>query len=175
MSMSQQEQKNCYQTGRTAPPKSRQGLIAGLLILVILLIGIITALGLMNIQLFRQLDSLLEEDDQPISVIENDQPGSNTMREESWPELGLEGVGLSRLYRTYKKWPAGIYVSRVREGSPAEKAGIRIGDIVTSLNEKAVADPASFRNMLGGLPSKTAVPVTVYRQGEYKTLTLETE
>jgi C-terminal processing protease CtpA/Prc len=173
--MSEQEQKNCYQTGRTAPPKSHQGMIAVLLILVILLIGIVTGLGLMNIHLFRQLDSLLQEDDQPISVIEDDRPGTDTMREESWPELGLEGVGLSTLYRTYKKWPAGIYVSKIRPGSPAEKADIRIGDIITNLNEKAVADPESFRNMLGGLPSKTAVPVTVYRQGEYKNLTLETE
>ena len=44
-----------YQTGHTAPPKSRGGLIALLLGIIILLFGIISVLGLLNIHLFRQL------------------------------------------------------------------------------------------------------------------------
>ena len=44
-----------YGTGRTQPPKSRGGLVALLLILVIFLTGIVTVLGILNIQLFRQL------------------------------------------------------------------------------------------------------------------------
>ncbi len=50
-----------YQTGSTHPPKSRGGLIAFLLVLVILLLGAVTILGVMNIKLFRQL-----EGDEPI-------------------------------------------------------------------------------------------------------------
>ena len=44
-----------YQTGSTQPPKSRGGLIAFLLILVILLFGAVTILGVMNVKLFKQL------------------------------------------------------------------------------------------------------------------------
>ena len=44
-----------YGTGRTEPPKSRGGLFALLLILVIFLCGIVTVLGFLNIKLFRQL------------------------------------------------------------------------------------------------------------------------
>ena len=44
-----------YGTGRTEPPKSRGGLFALLLILVIFLCGIVTVLGILNIKLFRQL------------------------------------------------------------------------------------------------------------------------
>jgi len=44
-----------YGTGRTQPPKNRGGLVALLLILVIFLTGIVTVLGILNIQLFRQL------------------------------------------------------------------------------------------------------------------------
>ena len=52
--------QDTYQTGSTRPPKSHGGLIAFLLGLVIFLSGISTVLGLMNIQLFRQLNELEE-------------------------------------------------------------------------------------------------------------------
>ena len=44
-----------YGTGRTEPPKSRGGLVAVLLILVIFLTGIVTVLGILNIRLVKQL------------------------------------------------------------------------------------------------------------------------
>ena len=46
---------NRYETGSTRPPKSRGGLIAVLLVAVILLCGISTALGVLNIRLGLQL------------------------------------------------------------------------------------------------------------------------
>lgn len=51
-----------YGTGRTEPPKSRGGLIALMLILIIFLCGIITVLGILNIKLFTQLQSRQEEE-----------------------------------------------------------------------------------------------------------------
>ena len=50
-------EQTTYQTGSTQPPKHSSGIIAFLLGLVIFLCGISTALGLMNIQLFRQLST----------------------------------------------------------------------------------------------------------------------
>ena len=44
-----------YGTGRTQPPKSHSGVIAILLIAVILLTGILTLLGFLNIRMFQQL------------------------------------------------------------------------------------------------------------------------
>ena len=58
------QEQGYYQTGSTKPPKSHSGLIAVLLVIVILLSGVITVLGLMNIQLFRQnMDREPPEDD----------------------------------------------------------------------------------------------------------------
>ena len=48
-----------YGTGPTQPPKDRGGIIALLLVLVIMLCGIITVLGIMNIKLFQKLHSLV--------------------------------------------------------------------------------------------------------------------
>lgn len=44
-----------YQTGNTAPPKSRGGLVAALLAVIIILGGVVSIMGLMNIHMFRQL------------------------------------------------------------------------------------------------------------------------
>ena len=46
-----------YRTGSTEPQKSHRGIIAVLLVAVIILCGVVTILGVMNIHLFRQLSS----------------------------------------------------------------------------------------------------------------------
>ena len=51
-----------YGTGRTEPPKNRGGLIALLLIFIIFLCGIITALSILNVRLFRELNTQEESD-----------------------------------------------------------------------------------------------------------------
>ena len=55
-----------YGTGPTEPPKSRGGLLALMLILIIFLCGIITVLGILNIKLFHQLQ-VKEENELSIS------------------------------------------------------------------------------------------------------------
>ena len=44
-----------WQTGSTEPPRNKNGAMALMLILVIFLCGIITVLGILNVQMFRQL------------------------------------------------------------------------------------------------------------------------
>ena len=60
-----------YGTGPTRPPKSRGGVLALLLILVIFLCGIVTVLGILNIRLFKQLNRQ-EEQDLSIAYMENE-------------------------------------------------------------------------------------------------------
>ncbi|MBO5837984.1 MAG: trypsin-like peptidase domain-containing protein [Oscillospiraceae bacterium] len=55
--------RSVYQTGSTHPRKSKSGLIAVLLAVVILLGGVVTILGLMNVQLFRKLENSPEQKD----------------------------------------------------------------------------------------------------------------
>ena len=50
-----------YGTGRTRPPKSHSGMIAALLILIILLCGVVSVLGVLNIRLFQKLSQQEEE------------------------------------------------------------------------------------------------------------------
>ena len=46
-------EQDYYQTGSTRPPKNNRGLIAVLLVVIIFLGGIVSALSLLNIRLFR--------------------------------------------------------------------------------------------------------------------------
>ena len=58
-----------YETGRTKPPKNYGGLIAVLLVIVIFLCGLVSALGVVNIRLFTQLNALSQPHEDPLSFI----------------------------------------------------------------------------------------------------------
>lgn len=64
----------------------------------------------------------------------------------------------------------GALVARVRAGSPAEAAGLQVGDLVVEANGQAIVDPAALRNLEGLLPVGEPVPVVVLREGQRRTL-----
>ena len=51
-----------YQTGNTESGKSHRGLYLTLIVLVILLVGVVSVMGLLNIQLFRRVQELSPDD-----------------------------------------------------------------------------------------------------------------
>ena len=61
-------EESSWQTGSTIPPKSRGGLVAVLLVLVIFLSGIVTVLGVLNVKLFRQLNQQEHQEEPAISI-----------------------------------------------------------------------------------------------------------
>ena len=64
----------------------------------------------------------------------------------------------------------GALVSQVDEGSPAEKAGLKQGDVIIQYNGKPVADNNQLRNAVASTTPGTAVPVQVLRNGKTETL-----
>jgi len=58
----------------------------------------------------------------------------------------------------------GALVSGVMKGSPAEKAGIRQGDVVLQYNGRVVEDTGHLRNMVSQTAKGTTVTVKVLRQ-----------
>ena len=58
-----------YETGRTNPPKSRNGLIAILLVVVIFLSGLVSFLGVLNVRLFAELKAQPPEEEEPVSFV----------------------------------------------------------------------------------------------------------
>ena len=59
----------------------------------------------------------------------------------------------------------GVVVYQVQSGSGADRAGLRQGDVITSLNGQPVTDPNSFRNTIAATPPGTEVTLAVRRDG----------
>jgi serine protease Do len=61
---------------------------------------------------------------------------------------------------------SGALVNSVQAGSPADKAGIRRGDVITSVNGAAVKDSNSLRNNVAQMAPGSTVKMTVVRDGK---------
>ncbi|PUE11348.1 serine peptidase [Limnohabitans sp. T6-5] len=60
----------------------------------------------------------------------------------------------------------GVLVRGVEEGSPAEKAGIEAGDIITRFEGKAIDKPADLPRAVGNTKPGSRVAITVFRRGK---------
>ena len=61
---------------------------------------------------------------------------------------------------------AGALVSQVVEGSPADKAGIRTGDVITTVNGQPVKSNSELRNTIGLLRVGDRVDIGLVRDGK---------
>jgi serine protease Do len=68
--------------------------------------------------------------------------------------------------------PEGALVAGVNDDTPAAKAGIKTGDVITTLGGKAVSSPRDLSRMVADLAPGDREDVTVWRQGESKDLRL---
>jgi S1-C subfamily serine protease len=67
---------------------------------------------------------------------------------------------------------AGAYVQSVGSGTPAAKAGIEVGDVVTEVDGKSIAGAASLGNVIRQYKPGDKVEITVDRDGDTKTFTI---
>ena len=71
--------------------------------------------------------------------------------------------------------PAGAYVVQVVKGNAADKAGIRVGDIIVNLGGYEIDSLSTLTRVLRRLDAGQTVSVTVYRNGQEKILTITLE
>ncbi len=64
----------------------------------------------------------------------------------------------------------GVLIGDVFKNQPAEKAGFKRGDIVTSVDGKKVATANELRNAIAAIKPGKKVPITVIRNGKEQTL-----
>jgi serine protease Do len=68
------------------------------------------------------------------------------------------------------KKPQGALVSKVMPGSPAEKASLQIGDIITEFNGQAIELSSDLPPMVGMAPIDDKATLKIIRQGDNKTI-----
>jgi serine protease Do len=64
----------------------------------------------------------------------------------------------------------GVLLSDITKGSPAEKAGLKRGDILTRFNGKEAEDAHTLSRLVAATPPDTKVAVAVIRDGKEKTI-----
>ncbi len=69
----------------------------------------------------------------------------------------------------------GVLVNKVYKNGPAEKAGMKVGDVILSVNGKEVQDPEALKFRMAMVPMGTQAQVTVWRNGITQDLAMLTE
>jgi serine protease Do/serine protease DegQ len=60
----------------------------------------------------------------------------------------------------------GAIITRVQEGSPADIAGIKIGDVVLKINNKIIKNTSAMRNKIGLLKLNSTILMEINRKGK---------
>src|SRR5262245_24537490 len=66
----------------------------------------------------------------------------------------------------------GALLAEPMADSPAAKAGIQSGDVITAVNGNSVKDPRDLVMQIGGMAPGAAVNVTIWREGAEKSISL---
>lgn len=74
--------------------------------------------------------------------------------------LGIEGKEVSESYAKAFGMPKGLYVYAVDKDSAADKAGIKAGDIITSINGRSINTMDDLKNILSYKKYDTEIEVT---------------
>jgi serine protease Do len=85
--------------------------------------------------------------------------------------IGIEAEALNAQLAEYFGVKDGVLVRSVAHNSPAEKAGIKAGDVVVKVNGETVSTPHEIASQLHGARNKHSVPFGLMRN--HKELSLE--
>lgn len=86
------------------------------------------------------------------------------------PSLGILNNNVSSQAQYYGV-PAGAYVEAVLEGSAADKAGLKVGDIITAVDDTTVTTTKELSTAMNSHKAGDTVTLTVYREGKSVTVT----
>lgn len=93
------------------------------------------------------------------------------------PRIGIQGEDLSGQLGSYFGAPdgEGVLVREVTKDSPAEKGGLKAGDVIIKANGQRVRTLVDLREQLRGKLDQNKVNLTVLRRGSETTVSVEVE
>jgi S1-C subfamily serine protease len=89
--------------------------------------------------------------------------------------LGIDAEDLNGQFGVYFGAPdgEGVLVREVNSGSPAEKAGVKSGDVITSLNGERIRSLGDLREKLAGKRDEKSAKLGVLRNKSEMSITVE--
>ncbi|MBP3654946.1 MAG: trypsin-like peptidase domain-containing protein [Oscillospiraceae bacterium] len=85
------------------------------------------------------------------------------------PYLGISVLTVSESVQSYGL-PAGASVQEITAGSPAEKAGLQVNDIITAVNGTEITSSDELVEIVGDSEVGDILELTVYRNGQATTI-----
>ena len=108
----------------------------------------------------------------PISTalpIINDLMNREEIAENEQSYLGIMGRDVTKNYNQIYGIPIGVYITDTTKGSPADKAGLKMGNVITGFNGTTIKTMAELQAKLATVKAVTVVKLTImqYDNGQY--------
>ena len=101
-------------------------------------------------------------------------PGMNSFSffiDEGGGYLGVSTIELSEQLAEYFGTDGGVLVSEVEEDSPAEKVGIKAGDVITRIDDEIIDSPSDLYEIIRDHEEGDEVKISVVRKGNTEIFT----
>ncbi len=82
--------------------------------------------------------------------------------------LGIAGKDVTSDYSQRFNMPVGVYVGDIKKGSAAEEAGLKVGDIIVSVNKLPIDTMAELQELLGNTKAGSTGTIGIKSQEEGK-------
>jgi len=89
------------------------------------------------------------------------------------PYIGISGSNLSESTAKRYNLPVGIYVEDIAKDSNAAKSDLKVGDVITAINDKEVKTMEELNSYKNKLKIGDTVKLTVHRSGEIINIEIE--
>lgn len=104
-----------------------------------------------------------DEGNQAFSMAFSDEGGS-------WLGVETQEVTAEKAKELKLSPERGVFVGKVLQDSPAAKAGLKDGDVITDVNGQRVEGAMQFRRMIREIPAGRSVQLSVWRDGRSQTI-----
>lgn len=105
-----------------------------------------------------------------VAVSVTEQIKAHGKAEHGWLGVQIQDVTRELAESFGMKKPEGALVSKIVPGSPAEKSGLQIGDIITDFNGQTIASSSDLPPLIGMSAVNDNATLKIIRQGETQTV-----
>lgn len=106
----------------------------------------------------------------PINIIKDSLNNFNQTGQFNRPYLGISYKIISRDLALMNDFPEGAYVQTVVQGSPADKAGIQQGDIITKIDNTRLGDNTELAAIISRKKVGDNITITLFRDNKSVTV-----